>query len=70
MAAGPGLVLERDSASSPWRFSSTPLAESDDGNISALAAIRNGPSVQALVSLDDDPALRSRREDGERVLDP
>ena len=32
VAAGPGVVLERDSAASPWRFSTTPLADSDNGN--------------------------------------
>ncbi len=55
VAAGPGVVLERDSATSPWRFSSQPLADSDNGNIAALAAIRDGASVRALVSIDDDP---------------
>ena len=55
VAAGPGVVLERDSAASPWRFSTTPLADSSTGNIAALAAIREGSSVRALVSVDDDP---------------
>jgi hypothetical protein len=50
VAAGPGVVIERDSASSAWRFSSQPLPEAQ--NIAALAAIRAGPSVQALVSVD------------------
>ncbi len=54
VAAGPGVVIERDSATSPWRFSSEPLADGDDGNVSALAAIRDGASVRALISIDDD----------------
>jgi hypothetical protein len=52
VAAGPGLVIERDSASSPWRFSTQPLPEAQ--NIAALAAIREGASVRALVSIDAD----------------
>ncbi len=50
VAAGPGVVIERDSASAPWRFSAQPLRDAQ--NISALAAIRSGSSVQALVSVD------------------
>jgi soluble lytic murein transglycosylase-like protein len=50
VAAGPGVVIERDSASAPWRFSSQPLPDAQ--NIAALAAIRSGSSVQALVSVD------------------
>jgi hypothetical protein len=50
VAAGPRLVIERDSASSPWRFSREPLPGAE--NISALAAIRAGSEVQALVSID------------------
>ena len=50
VAAGPGVVIERDSASAPWRFSSQPLPDAQ--NIDALAAIRSGPTVQALVSVD------------------
>ncbi len=52
LAAGPGVVIERDSAGAPWRFSSQPLPEAQ--NIAALAAIREGPSVRALVSVDLD----------------
>jgi len=55
VAAGPGVVLERDSASTTWRFSSTPLGDATIGNIAALAAIRDGASVRALVSIDIDP---------------
>jgi hypothetical protein len=50
VAAGPGVVIERDSPSSSWRFSRQPLPEAQ--NIAALAAIRAGPEVQALVSID------------------
>ncbi len=52
VAAGPGVVIERDSASASWRFSSQPLPDAQ--NIAALAAVRNGASVQALVSIDLD----------------
>jgi Transglycosylase SLT domain len=52
VAAGPGVVVERDSASSPWRFSRYPLPEAQ--NIAALAAIQVGSEVQALVSVDLD----------------
>jgi len=52
VAAGPGVAIERDSAGAPWRFSSQPLPEAQ--NIAALAAIREGPSVRALVSVDLD----------------
>jgi hypothetical protein len=50
VAAGPGVVMERDSATSEWHFSGQPLPEAQ--NISALAAIQEGSSVRALVSLD------------------
>ncbi len=52
VAAGPGVVIERDSATAPWRFSSQPLPAAQ--NIAALAAIREGPSVRALISVDLD----------------
>jgi hypothetical protein len=55
VAAGPGIVVERDPGTSTWRFSSTPLADSSLGNIAALAAYQQGSSVRALVSVDDDP---------------
>jgi hypothetical protein len=51
VAAGPGVVIERDGApGSPWRFSRQPLPEAK--NIAALAAVRAGPEVRALVSID------------------
>jgi hypothetical protein len=65
VAAGPGVVIERDSASSSWRLSGEPLPEAQ--NIAALAAIREGPSVRALVSISpdllDDPNQNSPEGD-------
>jgi hypothetical protein len=53
VAAGPEIVIERDTATSPWRFSRYPLPEAQ--NIAALAAIRASPTeVRALVSADLD----------------
>jgi hypothetical protein len=49
VAAGPGVVIERDPESS-WRFSDQPLPEAT--NIAALAAFQEGGSVRALVSID------------------
>ena len=42
-----------------------PLADSDDGNISALAAYQDGSSVGALVSIDVDPESDPSGEDNE-----
>lgn len=58
VAAGPGFVIERDSSSSPWRFSPQPLPEAQE--VSALAAYREGSSgpVRAVVSIDLDSYLR------------
>ena len=39
VAGGPGLVIERESAQSQWRFSAAPLPEAQ--NVSALAAYRD-----------------------------
>jgi hypothetical protein len=50
VAAGPGVVIERDPGSSAWRFSGQPLPEAT--NIAALAAFQEGGSVRALVSID------------------
>jgi len=52
VAAGPGVVIERDSGASSWRYSPQPLPEAQ--NIAALAAVRAGPEVRALVSVDLD----------------
>jgi hypothetical protein len=60
VAAGPGVVIERDSAGSGWRFSHQPLPEAQ--NIAALAAIRAGAEVQALVSIDVDPLSNPNNE--------
>ncbi len=50
VAAGPGLVIERDGGpGTAWRFAASPLPEAAD--VSALAAFREGSSVRALVSL-------------------
>ncbi len=48
VAAGRDIVIERDSASSPWRFSSQPLLGS---TAIAAAAVRDGGSVRAVVSV-------------------
>jgi hypothetical protein len=62
VAAGPGVVIERDGgAGTPWRFSGSPLPEAED--VSALAAFREGSSVRALVSLA--VATRGQLEWGE-----
>ncbi len=59
VAAGPGLAIECDSecgssssSTQPWHFSSEPLPEAQ--NVAALAAIREGTSVRALISIDAD----------------
>jgi hypothetical protein len=55
VAAGPGIVIERDPAGlehDEWHLSSQPLPEAQ--NIDALAAIQEGPSVRALLSIDAD----------------
>jgi hypothetical protein len=51
VAAGPGVVIERDSASGSWHFSSAPLPEA--ANVSALSAYEGGDGqTEALVSVD------------------
>jgi hypothetical protein len=56
VAAGPGLVIERERAGLPWRFSTAPLPEAQ--NVSALAAYRDaGGAVRAVVSIDLDGYL-------------
>ncbi len=63
VAAGPGLVIERDSASAPWRFSAQPLPEAQ--NVSALAAYRDpAGAVRAIVSLDLDLNLDPNADAG------
>src|SRR5262249_6167484 len=53
VAAGPGIVIDRDSAAARWRMAAQPLPEAE--NISALAALREGGEVRALVSIDTYP---------------
>jgi hypothetical protein len=48
VAAGRDIVIERDSRSSPWRYSKQPLPGS---TVVAAAAIRNGSRVGAVVSV-------------------
>lgn len=48
VAAGRDIVIERDSAGSPWRFSAQPLPGS---TAVAAAAVRDGDSVRAVVSV-------------------
>jgi hypothetical protein len=50
VAAGPDAVIERDGPGAPWRFSSAPLAGVED--VAALAAVRDGDRVRAVVSVD------------------
>jgi hypothetical protein len=64
VAAGPEVVIERDSAGSGWRFSRQPLTEAQ--NVSALAAIRAGSEVRALVSIDLSP--QSNPNDGSKLF--
>lgn len=56
VAAGPGLVIERESATAEWQLSPQPLPEAQ--NISALAAYRDSAgAVRAFVSIDLDAKL-------------
>jgi hypothetical protein len=67
VAAGPGVVIERDSTSSPWRFSREPLPEAQ--NIAALAAFRAGPEVRALVSIDLSPLSNPNNPEPGSILE-
>jgi hypothetical protein len=49
VSAGDGVLLERDSAGAPWRLARDPLP---GYSIVAAAAIRQGPVVRALLSVD------------------
>jgi hypothetical protein len=56
VAAGPGIVIERDSATTPWTLSPEPLPEAQ--NISALAAYEAPDgTVRAIASLELNPNL-------------
>ncbi|HEX8689301.1 MAG TPA: hypothetical protein VF729_03570, partial [Solirubrobacterales bacterium] len=48
VAAGRDIVIERDGPGAPWRFSDQPLPGS---TAIAAAAVRDGPSVRAVVSV-------------------
>ncbi|HVR06139.1 MAG TPA: hypothetical protein VMS02_08850, partial [Solirubrobacteraceae bacterium] len=63
VAAGPGIVIERESTGAPWQFSPQPLPEAQ--NVSALGAFREGGSgpVRALVSIDLDRHLNPLESD-------
>jgi hypothetical protein len=51
VAAGPGVVIERDSLTGAWHFASQPLPEA--ANVAALSAFENGAGqTQALISID------------------
>jgi hypothetical protein len=69
VAAGPGLVIERDSPSASWRFSSQPLPEAQ--NVSALGAYRD-PSgvVRAVISIDLDSYLNPNIGNGNLQTGP
>ncbi|HTA15845.1 MAG TPA: hypothetical protein VK781_13400 [Solirubrobacteraceae bacterium] len=55
VAAGPGLVIERDSPGASWHFSAQPLPEAQ--NVAALAAYRDASgALRAAVSIDLDSA--------------
>jgi hypothetical protein len=63
VAAGPGLVIERDSSTAPWRFSPEPLPEAE--SVSALGAYRDASgAVRAFVSIDLDESLDPDRING------
>jgi hypothetical protein len=56
VAAGPGIVIERNSSTTAWQYSPTPLGELTDGAVAALAAYRDSAGqVRAIVSVDPDP---------------
>jgi len=55
VAAGPGVVIERDSASGAWHLTADPLPAA---NVSALAAYRDGSGqVRAVLSAEEDSYL-------------
>jgi hypothetical protein len=68
-AAGPGLVIERDTPAASWRFSPQPLPEAQ--NVSALAAYRDSSGlVRAVVSLDLDSFLNPNIGNGNLLTGP
>jgi hypothetical protein len=69
VAAGPGVVIERDTTNSTWRFSSEPLPEAQ--NVSALGAYQEaGGPVRAVISIDLDRALNPQNSDGDLTQGP
>lgn len=50
VAAGPDVVIERDGPDAPWRYSQAPLPDALD--VAALAAVREGDSVRAVISIE------------------
>ncbi|MEV4418353.1 lytic murein transglycosylase [Patulibacter sp. NPDC049589] len=72
VAAGPGLVVERDGPGAPWRFSTQPPASGAvsgaSADIVAIAAFREGGSVRALVSGDvEDSTYVQKLQQGDQV---
>jgi len=53
VAAGRGIVLERDGPTAPWRLAARPLA---GVSVVAAAAVRDGARVSAVLSVTTDPA--------------
>lgn len=69
VAAGPNVIMERESSSAPWRMSQTPLPEAK--NISALAAYRDADGVvRAIASVDLDRSLDPGLTDGNLTHGP
>jgi len=65
VAAGRDVVIERDSVGAPWRFAAQPLPGS---TVIAVAALREGPSVHAVVSVQ--PSITYPPPDNLPVTDP
>ncbi|HEV7943656.1 MAG TPA: hypothetical protein VGP17_12755 [Solirubrobacteraceae bacterium] len=69
VAAGPNVMMERESPGAPWRMSQTPLPEAK--NISALAAYRDADgAVRPIASVDLDRSLDPGLTDGNLTHGP
>ncbi|HVR05866.1 MAG TPA: hypothetical protein VMS02_07470 [Solirubrobacteraceae bacterium] len=69
VAAGPDLVIERESPSAPWQLSPVPLPEAR--SVSALAAFREaGGGVRAMISIELDRSLEPGLTDGNLANGP
>lgn len=69
VAAGPDVMMERESPGAPWRVSQTPLPEAR--NISALAAYRDADgAVRPIASVDLDRSLDPGLTDGNLTHGP